>query len=470
MRHYETAKIKSGSFNALYLNNAEYTRQQNNIETHESAQKLDTSALSYDKEINGTDCVGLLLEHWRDVAGAGDEFRSFGTGVVAPALNKQQVSVNTIDQINAESIRLKIKDVLDLGNSKIGTGGVTKVPSFNIEVSDVVDTGNYNREIEPAIWEYREPRGTNPFDIYGSFGGNQSDLGAGWQFLWWIKGENDDVYNLVRSYDDYKNASEKEIHDLLNEISEHGCSYVAAVNSLFDQYKDDPEGFERIFGFPMVGKDGELNFRLLIVDFYLNTGKRIFLDENDSIQQLASYFHWFPEDIKDYEQYLDENAKKLDLERNLWSIATHLYDEFLKRGIHQIITKNDGTGATMYNRLLYYCKKKGADIEIEKIQDKSTEFVQQALNNGYSVVMEARNIELERVDGLKYFYGADCEAHSMSITGTRQGVGYYVSSWGERYFINLNNNSDEMKLFDFYAIKRKSKEKQYKYVPKEEWN
>jgi len=79
-----------------------------------------------------------------------------------------------------------------------------------------------------------------------------------------------ELAGIVRKY--YPNKSDKEVEDYLQELNENGCAYVAITNTVFEHFKDDPEGFQRTFGFPMTRPDGSLNQNELITDYYSSAG------------------------------------------------------------------------------------------------------------------------------------------------------------------------------------------------------
>ena len=69
-----------------------------------------------------------------------------------------------------------------------------------------------------------------------------------------------------------------EIEDFLATFNSVGCGYAAAVNTIFVQFANRPDEFERIFGFPMYRVDSagniQLNFDFLMVDLYHNNSCR----------------------------------------------------------------------------------------------------------------------------------------------------------------------------------------------------
>ena len=243
LEYDKTANNWSAYASALYLNNAVFKQQQDNIKNNESGLKLDISAFESQDKINGTECVGLLIEHWRDVASVGDEFRKFGTGVLDPTLGKMMKSINHLDDTMANTI------VLNRGiNARI-----RKTSEFDVKLP----------ESEDPLY---------PFDNIGLYGGNQSDIGTG-EIKWNKVVSNDpEIYDVVRSYPEYKNYSDREIYDLLEHISGNGCTYMALTNAIFYMYHNREDEFEKKFGFSMKGKDGDLNYRMLFLDIALTVG------------------------------------------------------------------------------------------------------------------------------------------------------------------------------------------------------
>ena len=165
LQYDQTANKKPANAGRLYFNDAEFKVQQNNINNHENAQKLDVSALSAQEEVSGTECVGLLIEHWRDVASVGDEFRNFGTGVLDPTLGKMLKSFYIIDDDAAKSTE-----------------------------SDLLSRIKREYDSLPI----------NPFDDFGLYGGNQGIIDPALSVFGsnWIIGEDDDIYDFIRNIKD----------------------------------------------------------------------------------------------------------------------------------------------------------------------------------------------------------------------------------------------------------------------------
>ena len=103
------------------------------------------------------------------------------------------------------------------------------------------------------------------FDDVGGYGGNQGHME---QVYYWDPFKCWGLLDDLRKY--YPHMSIFEAFDYFSHLNSVGCGYVALANTIFMEYADRPEEFERIFGYPMY-KDGDLNFDRLILDIYATT-------------------------------------------------------------------------------------------------------------------------------------------------------------------------------------------------------
>ncbi|MBR4670978.1 MAG: hypothetical protein IKO84_10290 [Butyrivibrio sp.] len=474
----QTANNKPANGAMLHLNNEGFKQEQNNINNNESTLKLDISALSSQEEINGTECVGLLLEQWRTVASICDIFRNFGTGVLDPTLGKMAMSINTIDHDAASSVELE--NVLDLkksgNNAKASwfsdllelplipgrvvnnlVSGMTQSAGmsfesisnrlFGIEIEDLM-------RISIAPWSlFVKPKGadaTDPFDDFGLYGGNQVHVDASisnilpWMGL--IPRTGDEIYDFVRSHEGYENYSDEQIRTLLGTITNTGCTYTAAANAIFWHYRNHADLFEKKFGFPIKGKNGDLNYRKLIIDFYLNTNKKIYLDEESGLDLFTNYYLERPDEFKEtYKQYywVNENGNYVsnNVELSYEDIVLNTYLQSVKKGETVITTKDDYTFA-VGNRLAHYSREKDLGLMVEfggyTLDSKK---IEEALNNGDIVEMSAK-ARYQFEDGSYYGFGIKVPIHSMIITGIMPDGRYKVSTWGTKLYVDPKELED----------------------------
>ena len=432
-----SANNKPGKADALYLDNAVFKQKQNNIKDHESALKLDISALSAQEEIGGTECVGLLLKHWREVAETGDAFRNLGTGVVDSALGKMMMSINHIDTMMANSIVLnrgknaRINDFLELGKD------MSLLPPISAPSAQFFFPKDDS------------PKPTNPFDDRGSYGGNQGSVGAGTDIWVSIVGEDDDVYRLVRSFPECKDMSDRDVHDFLDDFSENGCTYVSIANSIFYQFRDHPEEFEKIFGFSMT-KGNDLNFRMLIIDIYMKTKNKIFIDDIGGMDAFIDYFiHHEDECLRKYSYLVSKGDVKS--ETDYYGMAKALW----MSGITEITVDEDYTNhRETLNRLAHYCRIHGIDMDIRKLKmDTSIEQIQKHLDDGYSVYFSSSYFKLETESG--WDVTPSLSGHSMSITGVTDDKRFRVSSWGRKLYYDPNDENNVTNDDSYVAVKLK---------------
>ncbi len=201
-----------------------------------------------------------------------------------------------------------------------------------------------------------------------------------------------DLEYILKKYDRSKNLTEKEVGDLLSQLNNEGCSYVANINIILEMYEGREEDFYKDFGIPMykVHAFGRktLNYNEILLDFYLS--------EDD---------HCVDADGNDY------------------------YDE-------------DPTGANsdeMIYRVNRYLIGKGLDpIDIEKLLTVSEDEIRDELKKGNSVVIIFKHGNLYNKDGSVYQY---IDGHAMVVTGVSDDGRFIVSSWGDKYYVDPVENS-----------------------------
>ncbi len=417
-----TVNNKAWNPNSLFIDINAFNENRNNIANAEEQLVLDKNAIQALNDINGTSCINMLIRNWNNVADTGDGFRDFGVNVVDQALTKEQKSFVDVDHANAKA------------------------------VSTCKDVDIFNMDAE-EIWNLLP---TDPFDDIGQYGADQGSMGAGTNILGtgWIVGEDDETYAFVRSFPGYEKKSDIEIHDLLDDYTEHGCSFASSANVFMDQFKDRPEEFERVFGFPMLNKDGDLNYRKLILSFYLNNKNKIYLNGEHGVAAFADYY---------YNRHPEEFLRKYpgyDL-GDVRGVATDL-----KNAGVTLVTTDEDYHSTNYtaDRIVRFCTEHNLDIDANRIDPKLDDStaatrIQNALDNGYTVTFCATDFELEYENGFPYNLGLNVGSHSMTITGVertkdnngKEKIRYIVSTWGKKLYFDMDD-SDNVNKIDEYRI------------------
>lgn len=269
-------------------------------------------------------------------------------------------------------------------------------------------------------WLFPEPKEPEDYEINsvvfdddGSYGGDQGSPRS-------RQGEEQRaLYDIVRSY--YPNYSDYEISQLMKKLNSEGCGYVAVINTIFAAYEGREAEFEKTFGFPMYGKDGDLNYDRLLVDYYAATDNH-------------NKFLWFDR-VDKHEDYGKDD-------KGNWFTYNNRTD-------------TTGAGTSQYDREYrthLYLDQKGVPVNVKTDYKVTPASFPQASKDGY-VIIAYRYGNLQNEDGsvAQYIDGG----HAMVVTGVTEDGRYVVSSWGEKYYIDpeecvqKNGNSTSF-TFSYY--------------------
>lgn len=212
------------------------------------------------------------------------------------------------------------------------------------------------------------------FDDKGSYGGNQgkmeSDYGSD-------PARRKELERWLREY--FPNMTDKECYEYLDHLNSTGCAYTALANTIFMQFENDPKGFEKTFGFPMYGEDGDLNYDRLLLDLYVSTDKAGICKGSDGKTRGFS---------------ASERSKVLD----------------------------------------NYLKDKGISATVTNIGSDPNDIAKRC-KNGEKVIIGLHDDRIYNDHHSQF-----CGGHCMVVTGvTDDGKQYIVSSWGEQYYIDVDD-------------------------------
>lgn len=285
------------------------------------------------------------------------------------------------------------------------------------------------------------PQDTRTFDDdpnNGTYGADQGDMAhnrTGFKFLWFRLFEDEELFDFVKSRSRYRNYTDDQIAELMEQINAEGCGYVAIVNNIFTEYEGREDEFERIFGFPMYDKKGNPNYNYLLVDFYASTDDQYYLDETKGATSLVndvilSYLDGREGEFRDKYGcdplleggYINPEARQAIL------------DEY--QGSSTATLKTGGTTPySLENRLNHYLNEKGVDYSAECVHGElNGAQIDQYMSEGKNINISVDQFNLYDENGNAVY--TDVGGHWMTVTGVTDDGRYIVSSWGKRYYLN----------------------------------
>ena len=362
-----------------------------------------------------------------------------------------------MQEMEPEHVLYDGEEVLGLGAgvaAGLAAGAIAAQKALEGQDADVIAT-SMSGLFKAKQKQKQESLGTDPFDDKGMYGGNQNGFNGGEvkKFLWfnYVDGEDKELFKYVRKHPEYRHYSDKQIHELFEEIDDHGCTYVAAANSIFNEYKGREKEFEETFGFPMIGENGDLNFNMLVLDFYLETRNKVYLDEPEALQLYTdckkSYYTY--EDMEYFKKYRDTPVESggsflgdpLIMKPSFYEHVQEEFEEDKKNGetVVEFSERPSWFDSGVPNRLSHYCHEKGIEVNVENKGDyMSNDDIQAAIDQGKTVVFGAHDYEKEYEDGS--YQGSNMFGHEMTITGITPDGRYIVSSCGEKEYYDPEKN------------------------------
>lgn len=242
------------------------------------------------------------------------------------------------------------------------------------------------KHIKDLDWQQRE-QGTSGRDVLeqydgtGSYGGNQGSPAQNWEAM----------AEIVRRY--YPNMTDKQIKEYLNTLNHNGCAYTALTNTIFTAFRGRPEDFERTFGFPMYGKNGDLNYDAMIVDFYASTGKG---------QDKPWYLFWmFWEDNDEYASKHGAGLTNAEMER-YW----------------------EG-----------YLREHGVGVDVSRNLSVTKDNFESLSRNG-EIILTMRPLSMYANPDKSGYHDTRNGGHAVVVTGVTDDGLFIVSSWGDTYYVD----------------------------------
>ena len=211
----------------------------------------------------------------------------------------------------------------------------------------------------------------------------------------------------------FEKAGITDVNDIfyyLNKLKCMGCGYSACANIIADVYKDDPEAFEKEYGYPLYDVNGFgadiINYDLIIVDLFTRDKVQENLEkiENSALTKIKNN-----ERVTMYEFFSILTTPGVD-----FSVRFEDFDETLQFSL------GDKT-------VTVECCNRDSSVETykEKMQSGNFDYAVVAVA-GFTLQMNAWYIlDEEPMD----FKGG----HWMSVTGVSDNDKLIVSSWGYQW-------------------------------------
>jgi hypothetical protein len=244
------------------------------------------------------------------------------------------------------------------------------------------------------------------FDSIGSYGGNQMSMDTS---------DQEYLSSIVKKY--FPNLTDSQIKNLLYNAT-GTCWDYASINTLLEKYKDDPKGFQKKFGVPLMAGD-DFNFNGIAL----------------------TYLCWVLKHHPDSDQFNLKNLVKIHKDKNGQPIQY-------------------GAGATEPQICQYwpqFCKDHGVKVDSEAGYAVSVVNNKWVFNQGSSKLWDVtpKNWAKKAKGGTiilsmspTILYNLDgslaCNVqggHAVDITGVTDSGDFIVSSWGKEYLINPNDGT-----------------------------
>jgi len=244
------------------------------------------------------------------------------------------------------------------------------------------------------------------YDDVGLYGGDQGDANE-------TSGQDREaLYKIIANNVSFIDIDDTDMMDaVLARANEEGCGYMALTNSIFAHFENDPEGFEETFGYSMYNENGDLNYDMLFIDFYSSMDFTI--PETGEIDH-TGHINFDPrEDLTYY-----DNGELASLD----------YDPLIDY---------TGNGTDSADREAYintFMEQHGLEVKYETDVDVTPSSFQEISEEGNTVIISYHNGYIYDAEGNK----KPIENHAMVVTGVTEDGKYIVSSWGQEYYLDPN--------------------------------
>lgn len=297
--------------------------------------------------------------------------------------------------------------------------------SYNIEISTL-----YANNIQLNLF--------NEDNINSNqYGGNQGLFEQDAHFLL-----NDSyIKNNLETY--FPNERSEDYMCYLSKLNSVGCGYVSVINSIFNEYVGREKEFEDKFGFPMYQSDNhgkiDFNYEYLILDYfnYVNANLDYNIQELYGDLSVANYDvvgDYSTGEASGYSNYSYSTFQKYLKDK--YNLDVELNEKYLNSDINQdFVTESNS-------------------FDYSGILDAYNEL--KTDNN--SIIVASGDFDLYQYDNyIKHGRLSNkaveiSNGHCMTVTGVTEDGNLIVSSWGEKYVLDVESLKKNNGNIDVHAI------------------
>ena len=358
------------------------------------------------------------------------------------------VNYNRINNIKKSPDKvLANQDIINYTFDMVDTEAIELEEAGNVTINTQNNTGPYN----PSN------------NYWGLFGGYQGSLALNIEEF-----VNDEkVHQIISRY--YPEFDSEDMELLFYRMMYVGCGYVAAINTIFQEYLHHNElDFYDRFGFPpynsgtVNGEDGIklYNYDYLFLDFFLyyaksergfNTIEEVYGNVEEEIE--------FNNNIIEDGALSDEEFPRIGMDGADVDVVGEVMQRYLaEKGIELSTFKIElELGSEEWQKKKEELEEMGVEIDSDtKLYETDLDafLVRENLNQGKQIIIAAKDFTMyypedkDKNGKLDDIYIDDVGPHAMSVVGTAPDGKLVVSTWGNKVLVDPKEINDYI-IYDY---------------------
>lgn len=257
--------------------------------------------------------------------------------------------------------------------------------------------------------------------------------------------EDEFIHNFLQ--EKFPNATDLDYYLYLKKIESTGCSYVALANIIINHFSSNPPLFKKIFGYDMYTYDEngriDYNYEYLVLEIYTYAWKNHDIHEIYDILT-ENYMLENDEELKDLidsDPLLTERWKKMLFYRgSIDNECRQWLTTFLAEKDSNLVVSTDVISENRVN-----------STDIKGLEEYQYDQIRTALKEGKNVKIDAQNYDLYVVTESNKrgpIYTEKGGSHAMIITGITDNNELIVSSWGQKFILDITNSYVDVTAYD----------------------